>query len=500
MCRITTLDTLPLPVSSVKHDIVIVGGGFSGVCLAYHLLRLVQREDLGRRLSCVLVELKPEIGSGLAYMSNGDRHLLNVPGSKMSISDAQVESFSAWLAKHAPHYPGTSFVPRYYYRQYLQDSLNEAISSAAPHVDFYVLHDEVISVCKNLPSDYELCLQSQQKLHASTVVLALGNLLDSAIVQQTQGGKNGREDGRYHTGLRNPWNLDHYSSLSQAKTIAILGAGLSAVDAILQAETAEFCGKYTVISRHGLLPRPHPSQNIEVPDSLKHWAIDLCHSPRPLRMLLREFRSQLNQGLDWHQVIEALRPHLQRLWVKLEQREKQSFLRHLRSIWDVHRHRSPATSIALLEDLKKSKRLTICRGTINEVREAGEGGIEVIVRERGKTKRTSFFYDAAFSCMGPCSNIAKGNSPLVHQLITSGLAIPDALLLGISTTTDGELYARANQVQRNLFTIGPLRRGELWETTAVREIRGQASSLAEAIFQRLHAGQQKNNPVQIPAA
>lgn len=490
MRRDISSHTMPSPVSSTVHDVVIVGGGFSGVCLAYHMLRLAQLGGFARRLSCVLIELRPEIGSGLAYLSNGDRHLLNVPGSKMSISDSQLASFSAWLEQHAPQYSGSSFVPRYYYRRYLQDSLHEAAKNAGPYADFHIVNDEVISLHQEVRSRYEVCLRSGHKLHASAVVLALGNLLDPSL----SAGQNGGPPPV----LRSPWNLDHYSSLPQAKTVAILGAGLSAVDTVLQAETVGFRGTYTLISRHGLLPRPHPSQAIEVPELLKSWATDLCRSPRTLRRLLQEFRAQLNQGLLWHQVIEALRPHLQHLWAKLEQREKQCFLRYLRPLWEVHRHRSPAESIAVLDGLQKSKRLTLYRGTICKVQAASER-VEVLIRERGQSHLSSFRYDAVFSCLGPCSNIAKGHSPLLHQLVSSGLAIPDSLLLGVSTTPSGELYARTNKVQRNLFTLGPLRRGELWETTAVREIRGQAHSLAETILQRLCDNLQENDSVRIQA-
>jgi uncharacterized NAD(P)/FAD-binding protein YdhS len=36
-----------------------------------------------------------------------------------------------------------------------------------------------------------------------------------------------------------------------------------------------------------------------------------------------------------------------------------------------------------------------------------------------------------------------------------------------------------------LFTLGPMRRGELWETTAVPDIRAQAARLGEVLLGEL---------------
>jgi uncharacterized NAD(P)/FAD-binding protein YdhS len=38
-----------------------------------------------------------------------------------------------------------------------------------------------------------------------------------------------------------------------------------------------------------------------------------------------------------------------------------------------------------------------------------------------------------------------------------------------------------------LFTLGPMRRGELWETTAAPDIRLQAARLADVLLRELHA-------------
>jgi len=47
--------------------------------------------------------------------------------------------------------------------------------------------------------------------------------------------------------------------------------------------------------------------------------------------------------------------------------------------------------------------------------------------------------------------------------------------IGLDVTPDG-------RVHRAMWTIGPMRRGALWETTAAPEIRAQARALARRLM------------------
>jgi uncharacterized NAD(P)/FAD-binding protein YdhS len=67
----------------------------------------------------------------------------------------------------------------------------------------------------------------------------------------------------------------------------------------------------------------------------------------------------------------------------------------------------------------------------------------------------------------------------------SGRVRLDTLGMGLATDTHGALLDLGGQASTSLYTLGPPRRGELWETTAVPEIRGQARTLAEHLLQRL---------------
>lgn len=99
--------------------------------------------------------------------------------------------------------------------------------------------------------------------------------------------------------------------------------------------------------------------------------------------------------------------------------------------------------------------------------------MEVVFINRGKKMLSKNRYDFAFDCLGLCPDLRRAKSPLLTNLLSQGIASFDVLHLGLRATPLGNLISLDGCVQPEIFTLGSLRRGELWETTAVREIRVQ---------------------------
>jgi uncharacterized NAD(P)/FAD-binding protein YdhS len=76
----------------------------------------------------------------------------------------------------------------------------------------------------------------------------------------------------------------------------------------------------------------------------------------------------------------------------------------------------------------------------------------------------------------------------MQNLLAQGLARPDPLFLGIDVDAKGALIHSNDIPSTFLYTIGPARKGSLWETIAVPEIRTQVAQLAEHLT--LTLGQQ----------
>jgi uncharacterized NAD(P)/FAD-binding protein YdhS len=83
------------------------------------------------------------------------------------------------------------------------------------------------------------------------------------------------------------------------------------------------------------------------------------------------------------------------------------------------------------------------------------------------------------NCTGPATAGGHGDT-LLTRLVARGFARYDDLGLGVRTDDDGRVVGpgpigSGSVGQADLLAIGPLRRGELWESTAVPEIRQQAA-------------------------
>ena len=97
---------------------IIIGGGASGVLLAYQLL---QRSTPDFRIT--LIEKRPEIGRGLAYHTGNPEHVLNVRVANMSALPDEPDHFWRWLTSREdvpPLCPDPyCFVPRRIYGDYM---------------------------------------------------------------------------------------------------------------------------------------------------------------------------------------------------------------------------------------------------------------------------------------------------------------------------------------------------------------------------------------------
>jgi uncharacterized NAD(P)/FAD-binding protein YdhS len=74
--------------------------------------------------------------------------------------------------------------------------------------------------------------------------------------------------------------------------------------------------------------------------------------------------------------------------------------------------------------------------------------------------------------------VAYGAHELLAQLLRDGLAVADPLQLGVSAAADGQLLDADGVPRPGLYAIGSLLRGNLWECTAMPEIRAAAHRLA----------------------
>ena len=96
----------------------------------------------------------------------------------------------------------------------------------------------------------------------------------------------------------------------------------------------------------------------------------------------------------------------------------------------------------------------------------------------GRQLAESGAFDAMVLCTGP-DDAALLTTPPLRALADAGVICPGPHGMGVDTdTVSGQVKSAAGSPVAGLFAVGPLRRGTLWESTAVPEIRDQAQQLA----------------------
>jgi uncharacterized NAD(P)/FAD-binding protein YdhS len=424
---------------SDAFDVAIIGAGASGTLTAVQFARCAG----GRG---AIIDAGARAARGLAYGTPYGAHLLNVPAARMSALPDDPEHFLRWLRARDADADATTFAPRALYGDYLASLLSdEETQRRVTRVG-----GTAIGLTRGA-SSWTVHLHDGRTISARSVVLALGNLPPSDPLQLSD------PPAEY---VRDPWAPGAAIGLSRDAAVLLIGSGLTAIDVALALRQEGHVGAIRMLSRHGRLPQPHAFVTARPLASLPA----AFGSPRGA---LRWIREQVAAGEEWRAVIDSLRPHTTSIWRGWSLAQRAAFLRHLKNLWDVHRHRAAPEVLAKLDaDVVRGRILSMRSGVVVET-SAGTLNVARVI-----------------NCTGPACDYARLDLPLVVQLRRAGWLTPDPLRLGIETADDGRLVAADGQPVDDLYTLGPLRRPSVWESTAIPEIREQARQLALALTAR----------------
>jgi len=450
------------------RTIAIVGGGFSGTVVAANLLR---RPPNGPT-RIVLIERSGDVGRGVAYAKRRHAFLLNVPASRMSATSQAPLEFLRFAERRIPNVLGEDFLPRELYGEYLQELLLAAELSRPRNVALERWHGEVVRIRRidrRMPLLVELA--DGRQITSDDVVLAPGNPPPAALPQA-------REVLDHPAYVADPYNSE--LSFSGPRKVLIIGTSLTAIDVIgVATASARVTPTLHMLSRHGLIP---PRQTAFRPDAFKGdgnalllaAAASLRDLTRSVRLLAREAEQC---GGDWREAITFVRNLAPTIWQRLDGRDRQRFLRHLRAYWDAHRHRLPPEALARIEALRNRGQLHVHAARLQRIRAVGER-IEVSWRPRGAQQVRTESFDLVVNCTGPDYAISRSSEPLWRNLLQAGLCVPDPLGLGLRTGAKGAVIDADGWPGPHLFYVGPMLRADHWEATAVGELRVHAEQLA----------------------
>jgi uncharacterized NAD(P)/FAD-binding protein YdhS len=431
--------------------VVVVGGGFSGLLTAIHLLA----RDAG--LVVRLVEKAERFGLGRAYSAANGAHLLNVRAGNMSAFPDRPDHFTAWLARRGVT---GEFVSRGTYGEYLQALLREALG-ADGHPGRLLLEQDEAAGLKLGGRRPAALLAVGRRLEADAVVLATGLGPPAAPA----GLAPALEAPAY---FPDPWAMD--PDLVPAGQVLLVGSGLTMVDVALSLARPD--RRLTAVSRRGLLPHTHGETVVApMPDG------DLSTPRRVLRRLRTHAAA-----VGWRSAVDSLRPLTPGIWRSWSLVERRRFLRHGRAWWEIHRHRMAPQVAGRIAELRAAGRLEVAAARLEGLA-AADGGVAAALRGRGEATAQVRCFAAAVNCTGLSGALA--GVPLLQRLVAQGWARSDPLGLGLDVDDAFRVIGAGGAPTPRLYAVGPPTRAARWESVAVPDLRSQTEALAVTLLSDL---------------
>jgi uncharacterized NAD(P)/FAD-binding protein YdhS len=165
-------------------------------------------------------------------------------------------------------------------------------------------------------------------------------------------------------------------------------------------------------------------------------------------------------------------------------------MRHLKPLWEVHRHRmAPQVATVLKAELAQHQ-VELVRGRIKSV-EAKHDLIQVVYQEP-HLQTQSRTYDVVINCTGPQSPGPGQGRLLTQRLFERGLIQQDFTHLGIQLDSAGHPLGPNPEPPETLWYLGPWLKARDWEATAVPELNSQAKTLAKSLLEALSLSRQSS--------
>jgi uncharacterized NAD(P)/FAD-binding protein YdhS len=468
--------------------IAIVGGGFTGAAVAFHLARRMAAQPSAPAPQIIVIEPRAMLGAGLAYSTTEPAHRINVPASKMSLVSEDPGHFARWLESAgvvegdpaALTRKGDAFPQRGAFGRYVAETLAPLVAEGR------VRHERqrALAVQRREDGRFGVLLEKGETLVADLVALATTHPLPATPAPLV--GLVGLPGY-----IADPYSSDAIASIATDARVLVVGNGLTAADIVATLDRAGHRGAITALSRHGLRSRGH------APVPAEPFG-DFATAPATTALaLLRDIRrgilSAAEAGIGWHAVLDTVRNQGGAIWTALPETERRRLLRHLRSFWDVHRFRIAPQVEAVLDRRAAAGTFVAIAASLQAAR-AEEGRLAVTFRRRHAGDSETKVFDAVVNTTGPahCSTVARPGP--IQSLHAAGLVRLDRVGLGLDTAPDGQAIGADGQAVPGLFIAGPLARGTFGELMGLLEVTRYAEFIAGQLARQLEAAAPAASP------
>lgn len=453
----------------------IIGSGFTGTMTAVQLI-----ESSAKPFELIIINKKDTSNKGIAYNTYSKMHLLNVITSKMSAYPDKPNHFLDWVIQQDEYKDkdkiliSNSFLPRHIYGLYLTSIWDEAVALANSKQIKLTLIDSTVINLEVSEETIELLLENNLKINVDNCIIASGNQIprNPKIINM----------GFYNSPnyFQNPWKIESVKNTKKNFPVLIIGNGLTMVDTVFGLLEQGFKGEIYSISPNGFNILPHRHNGFQYSKLVEELNENMTIYDL-LKLIKKHIKTVREFGVSAEPVIDSIRPHTQKIWSSLSNKEKEIFMSRLRHLWGVARHRIPLHSHDKIQQLRIDGKLHINSGKIIDLTESDDV-ISVHYFDKKESKSKTLIVSRIINCTGPETNLLNLDSSFLKNCLLNGILSQDNLKLGIKTDINTfRIINSSGNSHQNLYTIGSNLKGELWESTAVNELRNQAEKLAYII-------------------
>lgn len=480
---------------AVQPRVLIVGGGYTGVCLAVQLVRQSMQP-----LDITLIEPRTELGQGMAYSTTDPDHRLNAPSYVHTAIPQDAWHFTRWcqaqgLKLHDPqalHADGARYMRRSDFARYLAETLYTHAQGAVNGCRIAHVQDLAVNA-RRTAKGWQLSTRGGQVLQADMLLLATGN----PPLRLPAPFANAWRD--HPAVIENGLDTSRLKAIPRDARVLVLGGGLTARDALATLLGQGHAGPLVVMSRRGLMPKPQGPvlpvlAKIDLPGVLDQLPggvlMERLANPIPdflkqagpaptLRALLRALRQRIVQvsaeGVGWTVPFDELRDALWQLWPDLSSAEKQRFFKRLRVWYDVHRFRSVPQTDAAVQKALAAGQLKFWAGQVQAVAPCSSGpGLQLSLSLKlvGGRQISAEAFDAVVNCTGLDTAAGVAENPLLQALSAQGHVRLDDARMGLAVDTQCCALNAAGQAQADLRVLGPATLGTFGDPIGAMFIGG----------------------------
>ncbi|SFJ31074.1 FAD/NAD(P)-binding protein [Albimonas pacifica] len=492
-----------------KLEILVVGGGPSAVAAICAIVDQAIAGDVCRKVRVTVVERGGEAFRGLAFGTEDDGHLTNMPAHSLRIPPREPHDFLKWGVEHG-HVStfaarGSVYVPRRVLGDYLAARAMEACEVAERHgLQIDLMGGDVVRL-KRDGEGWTAELATGRTLRADQVLLTIGNLPSSRL-RRLEGA----------TGfIPHAWPARRLEAIPRDARVGVVGTSLTAIDVLATLESQEHEGPVTWGSRSGLLPRVRPDYDADqeirhlTPERLQRlataqgrglsldqlfmlWSMDCVDAGLPveridfLRPDARDPAERLRDELAASgspdlrfSLLRAATENSAHAWRALSPHAKRTFSKRWSTAFGASAFPCPprngARVLGWLESGRVSHPGQLATG-VDAVRACSKG-FEMTYAD-GSVERVDWLIDAT----GGGYELTASGDPLIRGLLADGHLRAHPFGGGDVDFETGAVIGRDGRVARDLHLIGAQTRGVHFFTNSLEKNALAACAAVRSIF------------------